>query len=253
MKRTRTALAAPALVLVATMALSGCGDSDSDSSSSDSSDSRSDSKGSAKSPGSSEKTADPAATLSRAALTKNEVEGYTVKKPDTKYAFATAQDQVKLDKAVCAPLAYATNQLPLGTPKADLIRLATGAKGPADFTYVTLATYASGEAKTTLADLSKAVRSCGTGFSAKANGNSGSYSSVTAENAPTPSGADESLAFRVTTKYKGVTHTMRAQAARHGDTIAVYYAVDGMAFTQARPGNAEIGRAVVKTQSAKLP
>ncbi|MEU5894666.1 MULTISPECIES: hypothetical protein [Streptomyces] len=250
MKRTRTALAAPALALVSALTLSACGDSDSSSSSSeDTSASSGTSEESAKSP---EKPVDPAAELRRAALTENDVKGFTVKKPDKKYAFAASQDQMKVDKAACAPVAYATNQLPLGTPQADLIRLATGAKGPGDFTYVTLATYGDGEAKTTLADLAEAVRSCGTGFSAKAGRNTGSYSSITAETAPEPNGADESLAFKVTTKYEGMTHTMRAQAARHGDTIALYYAVDGMAFTQARPGNAKIGKAVVDAQSAKL-
>lgn len=247
MKRTRTALAAPALALASLMVLSACGDSESDSSSADSAAGKSGE--SAKAP---EKTADPAAELRRAALTADEFKGFTVKKPDAKYAFATSQDQMKVDRSVCAPLAYATNQLPLGTPKADLVRLATGAKGPGDFTYVTLATYGSGEAKTTLADLSKAVRSCGAGFSAEAKGNKGAYSSITAETAAEPSGADESLAFRVTTKLEGITHTMRAQVARHGDTIAIYYAVDGMAFTQARPGNAKVGKAVVEAQSAKL-
>ncbi|MFK4067615.1 hypothetical protein [Streptomyces sp. NPDC029674] len=232
------------------MALAACGSSDSDSSSSSSSSS---SGGSADKPkGSPDKPADPVAELRRAALAKSEVKGFTVKKPDQEYAFATSQDEVKLDKAVCAPLAYATNQLPLGTPKADLVRLATGAKGPGDFTYITLATYSNGEAKTTLAGLSKAIRSCGSGFAAKANGNTGSYASVITESAPTPRGADESVAFRVTTEYKGVTHTMRARAARHGDTLALYYAVDGMAFTQARPGNAKVGEAVVEAQSAKL-
>ncbi|WP_409235230.1 hypothetical protein [Streptomyces sp. PA5.6] len=248
MKRTRTALAAPALALVSALTLGACGDSDSSSSSSEDT-STGTSKDSAESP---EKPVDPAAELRRAALTEHEVKGFTVKKPDKKYAFASSQEQLKVDKAACAPVAYATNQLPLGTPKADLIRLATGAKGPGAFTYVTLATYGDGEAQTTLADLSKAVRSCGTGFSAKAGRNTGSYSSITAETAPEPNGADESLAFKVTTKYEGMTHTMRAQAARHGDTIALYYAVDGMAFTQARPGNAKIGKAVVDAQSAKL-
>ncbi|MEV0257667.1 hypothetical protein AB0H82_25840 [Streptomyces sp. NPDC050732] len=250
MKRTRTALAATALALLSVTALSGCGDSGSGSSASDSSDA---SNGSAdKAKGASEKPADPTAELNRAALAKSDAKGFTVKKPDAEYAFATSQGQVKVDKAVCAPIAYATNQLPLGPPKADLVRLATGAKGPGDYTYITLAAYSNGEAKTTLAGLSKAIRSCGAGLTAKADGNTGSYSSVTPEPAATPSGADESVAFRVTTKHEGVTHTMRAQAARHGDILAVYYAVDGMAFTQARPGNAKIGKAVVDAQSAKL-
>lgn len=245
MKRTRTALAATALALLSVTALSGCGGSDSGSSDA--------SNGSAdKAKESPSKPADPAAELSRTILSKNDVKGFTIKKPDAEYAFATSQGQVKLDKPVCAPIAYATNQLPLGTPKADLVRLATGAKGPGAYTYVTLATYAKGEAQATLADLSKAIRSCGAGFAAKADGNTGAFSSVTAETAATPDGADESVAFSVTTKHEGVTHTMRAQAARHGDTLALYYAVDGLAFTQSRPGNARINKAVVDAQSAKL-
>jgi hypothetical protein len=80
------------------------------------------------------------------------------------------------------------------------------------------------------------------------------YESVTSETtgtAPTP-GADESLAFGATTKYQGKTHTARTQATRHGDTIAIYFAVDGSAFTQSRAGNAKLFPAVVKPREKKL-
>ncbi|MET9548200.1 hypothetical protein ABZY36_23250 [Streptomyces sp. NPDC006627] len=244
MKRTRTALAAPALVLVSALALSACGGSGSaDGSSKDDK---------PKTSASPEKTTDPAAELDRAVLSTSEVKGFTVRKPTKKYVFAASQDQIKLDEPVCAPISYATNQLPLGTPKAHLTRVAAGAEGPGTFTYVTLATYANGEAETALAGLSKAVDSCGNGFTATSGKTNSPHTSVTAESVPAPKGADESVAFRTTTKHQGVTHTLRAQTVRYGDTVAVYYAVDAMAFAQTRPGNAKVATAVMDAQNAKL-
>ncbi|MBW5422633.1 hypothetical protein GKQ77_13850 [Streptomyces sp. BG9H] len=241
-------MAVPVLTLVSALALGACGGSGSDSDSGSSGDS----KGKPDASAAPEKTSDPAAELKSAVLSKSEVKGFTVREPQEKYVFATSQDNVKLDKAVCAPIAYATNQLPLGSPKADLTRVAAGAKGPGVFTYVTLSAYERGEAKATLAELSKAIGSCGNGFTAKAGRTTSPYSSVTAETAPTPKGADESVAFNVTTKFENVTHTLRARTVRYGDTLALYYAVDAMAFTQARPGNPEIATAVMDAQNAKL-
>ncbi|MFE0175271.1 hypothetical protein ACFWZ2_23420 [Streptomyces sp. NPDC059002] len=244
-KRNRTAVAVPLLALLAAAALSGCGGSDSDSGSSD------DSAGN-KPKASAPEAVEPAAKLDDVALAKDEVKGFTVKKPDQEYAFAKSRDEIKVGKAGCAPLAYATNQFPLGSPESDLTRVATGAKGPGAFTYVTLATYAKGGAKTALAEFSKAVGSCGGGFTAKAGGNTSTYTSVTAESAAKPAGADESVAFKATTEYQDLTHTVRGQAVRHGETLALYFAVDGLAFTQSRPGDAKVATAVVDAQSAKL-
>ncbi|MBM7169950.1 hypothetical protein JQK87_16300 [Streptomyces sp. G44] len=250
MKRTRTVLAAPTLVLATALALSACGGSGSDAG--PGSESADDGKDRPKASAAPEKTADAAADLDRVVLSKTEVKGFTVRKPTTKYVFATAQDQVKLDKPVCAPISYATNQLPLGSPNAHLTRVAAGGEGPGAFTYVTLATYAGGEAKAALAGLSKAVGSCGDGFTATSGKTASPHSSVTAEPAPSPKGADESVAFRTTIKHQGVTHTLRAQTVRYGDTVAVYYAVDAMAFTQARSGDAKLAAAVMDAQNAKL-
>ncbi|QEU92556.1 hypothetical protein [Streptomyces kanamyceticus] len=251
MKRTRLtqAAAAPVLALLCAAALTACGGSDSGSDSSDGSKDSADKSGTSDAP---EKAADPAADLDRAVLAKDEVKGYRIDKPAQEFVFAKSKGEIKLDKADCAPLAYAMNQLPLGTPKADAIRVAAGAKGPGAFTYVTLATYEKGAAKTALAELSKAVSACGGGFTAKAGKTTNPYSSIAAETAPAPAGADESFAFKATQKYQNNTHTLRAQAARHGDTIALYFAVDGLAFTQSRPGDAKIATAVVNAQSAKL-
>ncbi|MFJ2773627.1 hypothetical protein [Streptomyces sp. NPDC087300] len=247
MQRTRTAVAASVLALLSVAALGAC-------SGSDASDDGSDAK-SAPSTAPEKKTQDPAAELGEAALGKSEVSGYTVRKPDQKFAFAGSKDQVKVDKAACAPLAYAMNQFPLGTPKADLTRVASsGGKTVGAFTYVSLAAYGNGggDAKAAFAGLTKAVGACGAGFTAKGGQSSTAYDSVAPETAPVPAGADESTAFKATTRYEGVTHTMRTQAVRHGDTLAVYFAVDGMALVEKRSGDAKVAAAVLKAQNAKL-
>lgn len=102
--------------------------------------------------------------------------------------------------------------------------------------------------------MTKAVSTCAGGFTAKGDKASNVYESVASETtgtAPTP-GADKSLAFRATTKYQGDTHTVRTQATLHGDTVAIYFAMDGAAFTQSRDGNGKVFSAVVKYQEKKL-
>ncbi|MEU1328743.1 hypothetical protein [Streptomyces sp. NPDC005865] len=243
-----TALTAPVLALVSALALSACGGSG--SSGDDSSDGGA--KGKPKTSTAPSPKADPAAELNKVVLGKSEVKGFRVEKPQTEFVFAKSRDEIKVDKAGCAPLAYAMSQFPLATPRADLTRVASGAKGPGAFTYVALASYPAGKAKAALAELSRAVGSCGGGFTAKAGKNTNPYASITAEKAPTPAGADESVAFNAVTPYKGRNHTVRTLAARHGDTLAVYFAVDGTAFVQSYAGNAKVAQPIVKAQSAKL-
>ncbi len=256
MKRTRTVLAVPMLALATALTLGACGGSGGSGGSggdaSPGSKTADDAKDKPKASAAPEKTADAAAELDRFVLSKSEVKGFTVREPAKGYVFATSQDQVKLDKPVCAPISYATNQLPLGNPQAHVTRVAAEVAGSATFTYITLATYADGKAKTALAGLSKAIDSCGNGFTATSGKTASPHSSVTAEPAPSPKGADEAVAFRTTIKHQGVTHTLRTQAVRYGDKVALYYAVDAMAFTQSRPGNAKIATAVMEAQNGKL-
>ncbi|MFE7896588.1 hypothetical protein ACFU3E_03420 [Streptomyces sp. NPDC057424] len=190
--------------------------------------------------------------LAKLMITKAEVPGLDVKatsrdKGDDKYVFAKSPDDVTVDKPACAPLAYAMNQLPLGGPQGDLTHyVPQGNK----FTYITLTAYTPGEAESAFAGLAKSVDSCGSGFTAKANGTT-TYDSVTAEE-PVAKAGDETLAFRSTMPFQGITHTMHAQAVRKDDVIAVYVSVDGMAMVQDRPGDAKLPATVVKAQNAKL-
>ncbi|MGW5764325.1 hypothetical protein [Streptomyces tendae] len=246
---TSTALAALSLLSVA--ALTACGgSSDPDPATDEPKTGSSTSASTAKAP-------TPAEHLAATIVTKADTDGFEVEEPDDEYAFAKSTDEVTVDKPVCAPLAYAMNQLPLGTPEADLTRLTSG---PTDaptqltkgvtFTYVTLASYAPGKAQSTFADARKAVDACGAGFTAKANGNESPYDSVTAEKV-TPAG-DESLGFTSTMTFRGVPHVLHGEVVRSGDVLAVYFSVDGMAIANGRPSDAKLSPTVVKAQNGKL-
>ncbi|MER5545786.1 hypothetical protein ABT072_25800 [Streptomyces sp. NPDC002589] len=236
--RTASALT---LLSLAALTLTACGGSQ---------DSAADASGKPTCTASRTKQLTPAERLAKLVITKADIDGYTVEKPDTKFAFAKSQGEVIINKTACAPLAYAMNQLPLGKPQAGLTRtVETGSYGGAS-TYVTLATYASGEAKSAMADLSKAVTSCGKGFTAKATGNTSPYDSVTFEKATSP--GDESLAFRSTMTFRGTTHTLHAQAVRRDDIVATYFSVNGFAVADGKPSDAKLPAAVVRAQNGKL-
>ncbi|WP_406474613.1 hypothetical protein [Streptomyces sp. NBC_01615] len=239
----RTALVASALSLAALTGLTGCGSGD---------DTATDTADKPKASASQAKQVSPAEGLTKLVVTKTDVDGYEVEKPtaDENLTFAKSQDEVTVDRAVCAPLAYAMNQLPLGDSQADLTRVASKNNLTTAYTYITLATYTDGKAESAMADLSKAVSSCGSGFTAKANGNSSPYDSVTAETAD--KAGDESLAFKSTMTFRGVTHTLHSAAVRYDDVIAVYFSVNGSAIAESRPSDAKLPTAVVEAQNSKL-
>lgn len=192
----------------------------------------------------------PAERLAKMLITKSEVAGYDLNKPSTEYAFAKSADEVTADKAACVPLALAMNNLPLGDPQADVQRVAI--KGYQDaFTYVMLTAYEStAKAESAVAGLTKGVAACGGGFTAKAGANSSTYETVTAEKAA--SAGDESLAFKSTMTFRGVTHTLHTQAVRSGDVVAVYFGVNGTAIANSRPSDGKLATVVVKAQNARL-
>ncbi|GHB56054.1 hypothetical protein GCM10010377_54000 [Streptomyces viridiviolaceus] len=242
MKQARSA-AASALALLSLAALTACGG-------------EADSDATADRPQASASTAKevtPAQRLAGLMVTAADVEGFTVQEPDDEFLFAESVEEVKVDEQLCAPLAHAMNQLPLGDPVADLTRvLSEDAKGPdSAHTYVTITAYASdGEAQSAVADVEKAVRSCGSGFTAEASGGTSTYDSVTAEKVA-PAG-DESLGFSATMTFRSASHTLHTEVVRSGDVVGVYFSVNGMAIANARPSDAELPVAVVEAQNAKL-
>ncbi|MFC8129027.1 hypothetical protein [Streptomyces sp. NPDC057302] len=244
----RTTHVAAALAATAALLLTACGSGD------DGKGSKGDSSDEAAGSSAPPAKKKPTKSASQLALTKNEVPAHAVREPADNFVFAKSRDNIKLSKPVCAPLGHAMNQYPVGDTQDSFVRVAEAKEFDGTFTYVTLATYAPGKAQDAMADLTKAVGACKGGFTAKGDKASSAYTSVTSETAgvaPTP-GADDSLAFRATTQYENNTHTVHAQATRHGDTIALYYSVDGNAFLQSRAGDGKIFPAVVKSQEKKL-
>jgi hypothetical protein len=191
----------------------------------------------------------PAQRLAKVIVTKGDLPGYNVSEPEAEYAFATSSDEVTVDKPRCAPLAYAMNQLPLGEPQAELTRSA-GAGFGKESTYITLASYEpASEAESVLAGLAKAIPECAHGFTAKAGKNTTAYGSVTAEKGT----ATGSVAFRSTMTFRGVTHTLRTEAVRSGDVLAVYFSANGFAIADStRPSDAKIPAKVVRAQNSRL-
>ncbi|WP_326721310.1 hypothetical protein OHT59_19595 [Streptomyces sp. NBC_00243] len=238
----RTALASSALALAT---LTACGSGTSDTT---------DAAAGPKASTSQAKQLSPAERLAKLMVTKADLGGdYVVKEYDLdgEYVFAKTQDEVTVDNPACAPLAYATNQLPLGDPQAFLTDHASKNVLSEGSNYVTLIAYEEdGKAESAVTGLSEAVASCGTGFTTEANGNSSTYDSVSAEKAD-PAG-DESLAFKSTLTFRGITHTMHGAAVRSGDVVAVYFSVNGTAIANSNPSDAKLPAAVVKAQNAKL-
>ena len=196
------------------------------------------------------KQAGPAERVAQLLVTKAEAGDYRVDKPAEGDALAPSKDDMNVDKADCAPLAYAMNELPIGDPEASLVRVAHGTEG-AMLTYITLATYADGKAEAAMKGLTAAAGACGGGYTAKSSaGAATTYDSVTVETAP--AGGDESLATAATFQYQGVTQTLRTQSFRFGDAIASYFSLDSGRLLQGGPGQAEIPAALVKAQNAKL-
>ncbi|MFC4464992.1 hypothetical protein ACFPH6_10625 [Streptomyces xiangluensis] len=238
--RRHAALASCALSIAVLTGLTACGSGDAET------DTAADKPEATAAPA---KEVSPAERLAKLVITTADVDGHNVEEPGSEFIFAKSQDEVTVDKKACAPLAYAMNQLPLGEPQADLTRVAS--KDPNAYTYVTLSAYEDdGEAESAMSGLSKAVDSCGGGFTAKANGNASPYDSVTAEKAD-PAG-EESLAFKSTMAFSGVSHTVHTTAVRSDDVIAVYFAVDGRAIAEARPSDTPVSPVVAKAQNAKL-
>ncbi|MFF4347720.1 hypothetical protein [Streptomyces sp. NPDC001530] len=239
----RNALAALSVLSLAAV-LTACGGSDTDK------DTDSNSKPE-------EVTASPTVTpmkrLAQLMVTKADLGGdYDVKESslDGEFVFAKSQDEVTLSEPLCAPLAYAMNQLPLADPQAFLTDTASKNVLTDGSNYITLAAYEGGKAESAMTGLSEAVKSCGGGFSAKANDNTSAYESVAAED--TAMAGDESLGFKATMSYNGVTHTLHGAAVRSDDVVAVYFSVNGAAIADSKPSDAKIPRAILTAQNAKL-
>ncbi|MGW7208282.1 hypothetical protein [Streptomyces sp. NPDC054837] len=240
----RAALALPLLTVLSLTTLTACGGGDGDGGS--------DAKATAgpKATASQAKPAvDPVKKLTKRFVTKAEVADYNVDEPAKGDAMAETQEDMRVDKPACAPLAYATNYLPLGDPAASVVRVASD--GTFAYNYITLATYTEGKAEAAMKGLAEAVSSCTAGYTAKSGKASTPYTSVKKETPFPDAAADESIATASAVSYKG-TQTMRTQTFRFGDTIVNYFSIDSSGFMQGRSSSAKVPTDLVKAQNKKL-
>lgn len=239
----QAALALPLLSVLSLATLTACGGGDG-------SDSDAKTTAQPKATASQAKPAvDPVKELTKLFVTKAEVSDYTVHEPAKGDAMAETQQDMRVDKAACAPLAYATNYLPLGAPEASVVHVAND--GTFAYNYITLATYTEGKAEAAMKGLAEAVSSCTAGYTAKSDKASTPYTSVKKETPFSDAAADESIATASTVDYKG-TQTMRTQTFRFGDTIVNYFSVDSGGFMKGQSSSAKVPTALVKAQNAKL-
>ncbi|MFF3936283.1 hypothetical protein [Streptomyces phaeofaciens] len=262
MKRSSGArLCATAAMGALSLALvTGCGSSDEGSK--DSGDKGSSSSSAA----ASDAKALTSAALEKLLLAQGEVKGYKVGSGDD--TAATSKSAVKVDKAECAPMAWATNGLPPGDTDANATNSLTEDKasdaptalddvseadieGAFDITmtYVGLSSYEGDGAEKTIKTLSDGVTACSGGYGFTADGESSKVTKVASEKGSGQ--GDESVAFTQDVEVEGQTVTAHTEVVRKGNTLATFFTMDLAAL--AKGGEmSDVPAAVIDAQVAKL-
>ncbi|WP_327317483.1 hypothetical protein [Streptomyces sp. NBC_01235] len=236
----------------------------SDEGSKDSADSKTSSSASASA--SSPSSASGAKALTSAELVKlllaqGEIKGYKVEAEDD--SAKSSKSSVKIDKAACNPLAWATNGLPPGDTDANATNSLTEEKAttatakPEDLenafdvsvTFVGLSSYEAGGAEKAMKALSDGVTACAGGYGFTADGETSKVIKVAAEKGSGQ--GDESVAFIQDVVVEGQTVTAHTEVVRKGGILATLFTMD--IATLAKGGEmSDIPAAVIDAQVAKL-
>lgn len=195
--------------------------------------------GGAQSGGAASEAAKPltAAQLKKAALTQAQLDGYTVEAPAAGEVFA--EGDIRADKKACEPVARAASGVAAPKPSTVVHRQVTGKAAEGDVsssaapgsddslesafdvstTFVTLASYADQRAAVSaMTSLRDAIAACGGGFTGTVRGEKQKVAKVAANTAPT--GADEAVAFTVTSRQQGTGVPLKVVVLRQGATLA---------------------------------
>jgi hypothetical protein len=259
MKRSSRVRTATAIVGVLSLALiTGCGGGSDDKGASGGSDTSSASSAA-------DAKALSAAELEKRLLVAADVKGYKVASGDD--TLPKSKNDVKADKAECAPLAYAMSGLAPGDTDANASNSVTSrpdvaSKSPEDIseadienafkvemTFVGLSSYDGDGAEKAVKAVSDGIQACSGGFGITAQGESQKITKVAA--GKTSGSGDESVAFSVDSDMDGEgTATFNTEVVRVGNTVATYYTVN---FATLATGKAAaVPTAVVDAQAAKL-
>lgn len=211
-----------------------------------------------------------AAELGKRILTTGDVEGYKVE-PAEELAAGSKSD-IEGD-AKCLPLTYVIAGLAPGDAAAETNGRVTEEKKPTDaasqsledldeesftnpldtnLTLVTLSSYDGDGAERAMRTLSEAVSGCAGGFTATSEGEDMNISKVASQQAS--GSGDEAVAFALTAEMDGAGEepvTTKAQAVRHGTTIATYYTFNIASIVSAEE-QPDVPVALIDAQAAKL-
>jgi hypothetical protein len=182
-----------------------------------------------------------ATQLEKAALTTQDVDGYSVEEPGEDELMK--QKDVKADKEACAPIAHALSGVVAEGSEAEEHRQITsdpkaaasedtdaedslGSAFDVTATLVSLASYEGPEqTEAALKSLSEAVDACTGGFGVTVKGGGQKVTKVKRQTAPKGSG-DEVVAVTLTAEQAGRSGPMKFVVVRQGSTLAYFTAVN---------------------------
>ncbi|MEU1870758.1 hypothetical protein [Streptomyces sp. NPDC019793] len=207
------------------------------------------------------------AELEKLLLAGSDLQGYQVDPGDD--ALPKSKEQVKTDKAQCAPLAYAMAGLAPGDTQAGASNSVTrnpasdtASKSPEDIseadienafkvevTFVGLSSYDGDGAEKALKAVTDGIDACSGGFVLTGQGETQKITRAAA--AKSSGSGDESVAFSVDSDMDGEgTATFTTEVVRVGNTVATYYTVDLATLGSGKV--AAVPTAVIEAQTAKL-
>ncbi|MFJ8945661.1 hypothetical protein ACIRG4_20915 [Streptomyces sp. NPDC102395] len=204
------------------------------------------------------------AELEKLLLTQGEIKGYKVDSGDA--TLPKSKSVVKVDKAECAPLAYAMAALPPGETDAGASNTVAEDKAASPSaskdavssledafdiatTFVGLSSYDGDGAQKAFKAVSDGVAACSGGFGITADGEKQKITKVTAGKAS--AAADEATAFTAVADMDGEgTAKFNVEVARKGGVVATFYAINFSAMSKG--GESKVPAPVIQAQVAKL-
>ncbi|SHI02269.1 hypothetical protein [Streptomyces sp. 3214.6] len=201
------------------------------------------------------------AELEKLLLAKGDVKGYKVGPKDP--SATTSKSALKVDKAACNPIAWATNGLAPGDTDANATNSLTEEKPTAataqpkdledafsiKMTYVGLSSYEADGAEKTMKALSDGVTACAGGYGFNVDGEASKVVKVAA--AKGSGKGEESVAFLQETTVEGQKITAHTEVVRKGGTLATFFTMDVAKLVQGGDMG-PVPAAVLDAQVAKL-
>lgn len=201
------------------------------------------------------------AELLKLLLAQGDVKGYKVQPEDA--STTTTKDKVKVDKAACSPIAWATNGLPPGDTDANATNSLTQEKASAvptkpedlesaldaSVTFVGLSSYQADGAEKAMKALSDGVTACAGGYTFTTDGET---SKVTKVSAGKGSGkGDESVGIVQDVEVEGQKVTAHTEVVRTGSTLVTLFSMN--IATLAKGGEMpDVPVDIIDAQVAKL-